>query len=77
MTRYLMYCVWALIFAVLAAMLVRVFAPYACGSGIPEVLLPSISEAYMFQNFVCQFLTIKRISYKSSALMLFKFTEFM
>ena len=32
-----MYIVWALIFALLAAMLVKVFAPYACGSGIPEV----------------------------------------
>jgi chloride channel 3/4/5 len=34
---YLMYIVWALIFASLAALLVRVFAPYACGSGIPEI----------------------------------------
>ncbi|ESN92810.1 hypothetical protein HELRODRAFT_108181 [Helobdella robusta] len=32
-----MYIVWALIFALLAAMLVKVFAPYACGSGIPEI----------------------------------------
>lgn len=28
---------WALCFAFLAVSLVRVFAPYACGSGIPEV----------------------------------------
>ena len=34
---YLMYIVWAMGFATLAVMLVRVFAPYACGSGIPEV----------------------------------------
>ena len=34
---YLMYVVWAIVFATLACMLVRVFAPYACGSGIPEV----------------------------------------
>jgi len=34
---YLMYVVWALILAALASMMVRVFAPYACGSGIPEV----------------------------------------
>lgn len=34
---YLFYIVWALIFAALAAALVRMFAPYACGSGIPEV----------------------------------------
>lgn len=35
--QYLMYVVWAMVFATLAVMLVRVFAPYACGSGIPEV----------------------------------------
>lgn len=34
---YFLYVIWALVFAVLAAVLVRVFAPYACGSGIPEV----------------------------------------
>ncbi|XP_067003599.1 H(+)/Cl(-) exchange transporter 5 isoform X8 [Anabrus simplex] len=34
---YLFYIVWALIFASLAASLVRMFAPYACGSGIPEI----------------------------------------
>ena len=34
---YMLYVVWALVFGLLAAMLVRVFAPYACGSGIPEV----------------------------------------
>jgi len=37
MLSYLMYVVWAIIFAALASMMVRVFAPYACGSGIPEV----------------------------------------
>ncbi|XP_026276158.1 H(+)/Cl(-) exchange transporter 5 isoform X2 [Frankliniella occidentalis] len=34
---YLMYIAWALLFASLAASLVRMFAPYACGSGIPEI----------------------------------------
>ncbi|XP_075230010.1 chloride channel protein 3 isoform X3 [Lycorma delicatula] len=34
---YLFYIVWALLFAFLAAALVRMFAPYACGSGIPEI----------------------------------------
>ena len=34
---YFLYVVWAVILGLLAAMLVRVFAPYACGSGIPEV----------------------------------------
>lgn len=34
---YLFYISWALLFAALAAGLVRMFAPYACGSGVPEV----------------------------------------
>ncbi|ELU04325.1 hypothetical protein CAPTEDRAFT_175229 [Capitella teleta] len=34
---YLMYVACALACATLAVMLVRVFAPYACGSGIPEI----------------------------------------
>lgn len=35
--NYLMYVCWALLFSFLAVSLVRAFAPYACGSGIPEV----------------------------------------
>ncbi|XP_050541085.1 H(+)/Cl(-) exchange transporter 5 isoform X1 [Daktulosphaira vitifoliae] len=34
---YIFYIMWALLFAALAAGLVRMFAPYACGSGIPEI----------------------------------------
>lgn len=34
---YFFYIIWALLFAALSASLVRMFAPYACGSGIPEV----------------------------------------
>lgn len=34
---YFFYVSWALLFAALAASLVRMFAPYACGSGIPEI----------------------------------------
>ncbi|XP_013388633.2 H(+)/Cl(-) exchange transporter 3 isoform X1 [Lingula anatina] len=34
---YIMYVIWSMVFATLAVMLVRVFAPYACGSGIPEI----------------------------------------
>lgn len=34
---YFFYIVWGLLFASLAAALVRSFAPYACGSGIPEI----------------------------------------
>lgn len=35
--NYMMYIFWALSFAFLAVSLVKVFAPYACGSGIPEI----------------------------------------
>jgi len=34
---YFMYILWGVVFALLAALLVRLFAPYACSSGIPEV----------------------------------------
>lgn len=43
--NYILYIFWALSFAFLAVSLVKVFAPYACGSGIPEV-----SHA-IFSNF--------------------------
>ncbi|XP_041067284.1 H(+)/Cl(-) exchange transporter 4 isoform X2 [Carcharodon carcharias] len=35
--NYLIYVLWALIFAFLGVSLVKMFAPYACGSGIPEI----------------------------------------
>lgn len=35
--KYIIYIFWAMLFSTLAVMLVRVFAPYACGSGIPEI----------------------------------------
>lgn len=35
--KYLFYIIWGCVFALTAAMFVRVFAPYACGSGIPEI----------------------------------------
>lgn len=37
MISYLFYIMQALLFASLSASLVRMFAPYACGSGIPEI----------------------------------------
>lgn len=37
---YLLYVMWSVLFATLAVMLVRTFAPYACGSGIPEASAP-------------------------------------
>ncbi|KAM7094830.1 H(+)/Cl(-) exchange transporter 5 isoform 4-T5 [Ciconia maguari] len=36
--NYFMYVIWALLFSLLAVLLVKGFAPYACGSGIPERL---------------------------------------
>ena len=33
-----MYVFWSTLFATFAVLLVKVFAPYACGSGIPEVI---------------------------------------
>ncbi|KAJ3585574.1 hypothetical protein NHX12_014293 [Muraenolepis orangiensis] len=37
MLNYMMFMFWALLFSFLAVTLVRAFAPYACGSGIPEI----------------------------------------
>ncbi|CAF0877716.1 unnamed protein product [Didymodactylos carnosus] len=34
---YFMFILWSVIFATFAVLLVKVFAPYACGSGIPEI----------------------------------------
>lgn len=45
---YLFYTAWALLFAALSASLVRMFAPYACGSGIPEVNL--FSNCFFFPD---------------------------
>lgn len=39
MISYMFYIAWTLLFASLSASLVRMFAPYACGSGIPEVYM--------------------------------------
>lgn len=49
--NYLIYIVWALFFAFLAVTLVRAFAPYACGSGIPEVIKPPLFDnAFIFSG---------------------------
>ncbi|KAF0313157.1 H(+)/Cl(-) exchange transporter 3 [Amphibalanus amphitrite] len=40
---YLCYVVWALLLGLLAVRLVRTFAPYACGSGIPEQIKTILS----------------------------------
>lgn len=39
---YLFYVLWAVSFGALAAILVRMFAPYASGGGIPEVNHPVV-----------------------------------
>jgi len=44
--NYIAYMAIALLFSTLAAVLVKMFAPYACGSGIPEVKLVFISFAF-------------------------------
>lgn len=54
--NYIMYIFWALSFAFLAVSLVKVFAPYACGSGIPEVSLTNIYKidvSYLCENSCC------------------------
>ncbi|KIH50578.1 chloride transporter, ClC family, partial [Ancylostoma duodenale] len=35
--EFMFYVGWAVLMATLAVLLVKVFAPYACGSGIPEI----------------------------------------
>ena len=37
--KYFVYVLWACFFGFMSAMFVRMFAPYACGSGIPEVCI--------------------------------------
>ena len=34
---YIFYIFWAVLYSLLAVLLVRVFAPYASGSGLPEI----------------------------------------
>ena len=57
---YLMYIIWALFFALLAAMLVKTFAPYACGSGIPEI--KTILSGFIIRGYLGKWtLTIKAL----------------
>lgn len=53
--NYFMYIYWALSFAFLAVCLVKVFAPYACGSGIPEVRRRSLLQIpFQVQSYRAQ-----------------------
>ncbi|XP_014242691.1 H(+)/Cl(-) exchange transporter 5 isoform X2 [Cimex lectularius] len=47
---YIFYIAWALMFASLAAGLVRMFAPYACGSGIPEI--KTILSGFIIRSYL-------------------------
>uniref|UniRef100_A0A671QT02 Chloride channel protein n=1 Tax=Sinocyclocheilus anshuiensis TaxID=1608454 RepID=A0A671QT02_9TELE len=53
--------IWALLFAFLAVILVRAFAPYACGSGIPEI--KTILSGFIIRGYLGKWtLIIKTIT---------------
>ncbi|KAK3546026.1 hypothetical protein QTP70_019946 [Hemibagrus guttatus] len=59
--NYFMYTYWALAFAFLAVVLVKVFAPYACGSGIPEI--KTILSGFIIRGYLGKWtLMIKTIT---------------
>lgn len=47
---FISYTLWALFFAFLSASLVRMFAPYACGSGIPEI--KTILSGFIIRSYL-------------------------
>ncbi|TSN12262.1 H(+)/Cl(-) exchange transporter 5 [Bagarius yarrelli] len=59
--NYLLYVSWALLFSYLAVILVRAFAPYACGSGIPEI--KTILSGFIIRGYLGKWtLLIKTIT---------------
>ncbi|XP_065150429.1 H(+)/Cl(-) exchange transporter 3 isoform X2 [Paramisgurnus dabryanus] len=59
--NYFMFTFWALSFAFLAVSLVKVFAPYACGSGIPEI--KTILSGFIIRGYLGKWtLLIKTIT---------------
>lgn len=50
MLNYFMYILFAVLFSCLAATLVRLYAPYAAGSGIPEV--KTILSGFIIRKFL-------------------------
>lgn len=48
--NYILYILWAIFFSLLAVLLVRNFAPYACGSGIPEI--KSILSGFIIRGYL-------------------------
>ncbi|TRY66655.1 hypothetical protein DNTS_007992 [Danionella cerebrum] len=58
---HFMYVCWALLFSFLAVSLVRSFAPYACGSGIPEI--KTILSGFIIRGYLGKWtLIIKTIT---------------
>ncbi|KAJ7310349.1 hypothetical protein JRQ81_007258 [Phrynocephalus forsythii] len=59
--NYFLYVLWALLFALLAVLLVRGFAPYACGSGIPEI--KTILSGFIIRGYLGKWtLVIKTVT---------------
>ncbi|XP_062998023.1 H(+)/Cl(-) exchange transporter 5 isoform X1 [Elgaria multicarinata webbii] len=59
--NYFVYVLWALTFSLLAVLLVRGFAPYACGSGIPEI--KTILSGFIIRGYLGKWtLLIKTIT---------------
>ncbi|XP_045064189.1 H(+)/Cl(-) exchange transporter 5-like isoform X2 [Coregonus clupeaformis] len=59
--NYLMFTLCALLFSFLAVILVRAFAPYACGSGIPEI--KTILSGFIIRGYLGKWtLIIKTIT---------------
>ncbi|XP_014012071.2 H(+)/Cl(-) exchange transporter 5 isoform X2 [Salmo salar] len=59
--NYLMFMLCALLFSFLAVILVRAFAPYACGSGIPEI--KTILSGFIIRGYLGKWtLIIKTIT---------------
>ncbi|KAI8430489.1 hypothetical protein MSG28_000749 [Choristoneura fumiferana] len=56
---YLFYILWALLFAALSASLVRMFAPYACGSGIPEI--KTILSGFIIRGYLGKWTLIIKV----------------
>ncbi|XP_060809631.1 H(+)/Cl(-) exchange transporter 5 isoform X2 [Amyelois transitella] len=56
---YLFYIAWALVFAALSASLVRMFAPYACGSGIPEI--KTILSGFIIRGYLGKWTLIIKV----------------